>query len=332
MRDQTAHRVHAAGFTLVELMTVLAIITILITILIPVISKIRTRAKIAVVQQQLNEIEGGIMRFYQDQGQYPGPLPNSYLYTAKRGLPAPAIYDATGTTQLTTVTQSENLVLGLLGGLKFQAITNRLCFDPTMVGRGMVNLAGKKFEPYLSLDPNAISTGQYSDSAGAADDSPIPEFLDKFSSPMPILYMRAHVGTSGVVSDDVIAKDGLQRQYVLSDIYPYTHGSSGSIGEGKSIKANEYRAPAAMPSTGVFPHGLQTVDPNQKLDKSSAYPYDLFPYLQSQTVLPTDTSTPAQINATSTARSANTFILISAGPDRVYGTADDICSFGAVAP
>ena len=86
MRDQAAHRVRAAGFTaaftLVELMTVLAIITILITILIPVIGKVRTRAQIAVVQQQLNEIEGGITRFYQDQHQYPGPLPNSAIYTS----------------------------------------------------------------------------------------------------------------------------------------------------------------------------------------------------------------------------------------------------------
>ncbi len=47
---------------------------------------------------------------------------------------------------------------------------------------------------------------------------------------------------------------------------------------------------------------------------------------------PTDTSTPAQTNLTSTARSKDTYILISAGPDRVYGTADDICSFGTVAP
>ena len=191
----------------------------------------------------------------------------------------------------------------------------------------------KKFEPYLSLDPAAVSTGQYSDGAGSADDSLIPEFLDKFSSPMPILYMRAHVGTTGVVRTMCRKGPRTNDQYALSDIYPYTHGSTGSIGEGKTFHIGDYRNfTAATPSTGYLPHGLQTVDPSQKLDKSSAYPYDLFPYLQSPTVLPTDTSTPAQINATSTARSKDTYILISAGPDRVYGTADDICSFGTVAP
>ncbi len=116
MRDKRANAVRAAafpaGFTLVELMTVLAILAILMTILIPVIGKVRMRAQIAVVQQQLNEIEGAIGRFYQDQGSYPGPLPNSYLYTAKRGLAAPPIYDVTGTHSTHKITQAENLVLG----------------------------------------------------------------------------------------------------------------------------------------------------------------------------------------------------------------------------
>ena len=56
---------------------------------------------------------------------------------------------------------------------------------------------------------------------------------------------------------------------------------------------------------------------NTKLD--THYPYDLHAYLRS----------PQNDNQ---ARQKDGFILISAGSDRVYGTSDDITSFGAIAP
>ena len=49
------------------------------------------------------------------------------------------------------------------------------------------------------------------------------------------------------------------------------------------------------------------------------YPYDAFAYF----------TNPAVANSP---RSKDGYILISAGPDRIYGTNDDICSFGAVVP
>jgi len=72
----------------------------------------------------------------------------------------------------------------------------------------------------------------------------------------------------------------------------------------------------------AFAHGLTKVDPTRVLDKSGAnyeYPYDAFPYFQNP-------STP------NTPRQKDSYILISAGADRVYGTSDDICNFGDVNP
>ena len=43
--------------------------------------------------------------------------------------------------------------------------------------------------------PNAdLSEGHFKDDSGEADDSVIPEFVDRFSKPMPILYLRCRRG------------------------------------------------------------------------------------------------------------------------------------------
>jgi prepilin-type N-terminal cleavage/methylation domain-containing protein len=343
MRTTPAPR-RRSGFTVIELLVVIGIIVLLLSILIPTVSHVRRAAQTAAVKQQISELQGAIERFYQDQHQYPGPLPDGDINTSAHGLPAPAIFDAGGTNPLPgrdKITQSENLVLGLVGGLRYAQNGNR-CFDPAMVGRGMLTRTGnqvKKYEPYLTVDPKTLSSGSYSDGAGTADDSAIPEFLDRYPNPMPILYLRARTGAGGVVSFGgqdsggawVIAQN-VPTQYDLYDMSGYTKGASGSIGEGKTISPNAYVSNNSPqpPMTGVLPHGLVTVMNNATLQKGAPgydYPYDAFPYFRSPSVAPTDPNRP---NATGTPRSKDQYILISAGPDRVYGTEDDVCSFGSV--
>jgi prepilin-type N-terminal cleavage/methylation domain-containing protein len=331
-------RSRQTGFTLLELLVVLGIILILISILIPTVSKVRRSAQTAGVKAEIQNISGAIERFYQDQHQYPGPLPNSQIYTVTRGGTAPVITAVSGPAlTASNITQSENLVLGLLGGLTVNS-TGQQVYDPSMVGQGMVSKATggiKKFAPYMSRDPKILSTGQYSDGAGAADDTVIPEFLDSYPNQLPILYLRANTGASGVVSIAGKNVDGNNQmtQYDLCDILAYTLGkdpSKTSIGEGKSINPKEYVNFSPAPSSGFLPHGLRTVNSKATLVKGAAgyqYPYDAFPYLVSPSVAPSDPNNP---NATGTPRSKDTYILISAGPDRVYGTADDVCSFGSV--
>jgi hypothetical protein len=72
-----------------------------------------------------------------------------------------------------------------------------------------------------------------------------------------------------------------------------------------------------------LPHGLQTVTVPSSLDKGDStyrYPYDLWAYLRS----------PNSTASNPVARSNDSYILISAGADRVFGTDDDICSFGSL--
>ncbi len=59
-----------SAFTLVELLTVMAIITVLISILTPALSSARNRAKRTAVKAQINAMEVGLEAFNGDQGEY----------------------------------------------------------------------------------------------------------------------------------------------------------------------------------------------------------------------------------------------------------------------
>ncbi|CAN5700554.1 hypothetical protein BH09PLA1_BH09PLA1_37820 [soil metagenome] len=333
-----------AAFTLVELMVVVGIIAVLISVLIPVIASVRTRAYDADSKSWAQQLTAAIERYQADFRAYPGPLTDAQISAN----PFPAapfsgltpMSSATGfDTALTTtqITGAENLVLGLLGGLRVTgtAPTLGLVYDPAIVGLGAQNLNAanpKRFEPYL--DSINLSwrqgangkTGAFQDGTGSANDTIIPEFVDRYpSGEMPILYLRARrgvpptVGAASATANNIITFGGATRTgtYDLSQIIGYTQTM---IGEGKKIKAGEYINAGSL----QFPsHGLQTVNPNStsanppQSGRVYIYPMDAYAYFES-----------AQIP--NTARNKDSFILIAAGPDRVYGTRDDIVNFGAV--
>jgi len=67
-----------SGFTLVELLAVIAIIGLLASLALPAISKIRTRARVGAVKAQLAQIETAIEQYYADWDTYP-PAGNDCL-------------------------------------------------------------------------------------------------------------------------------------------------------------------------------------------------------------------------------------------------------------
>ncbi|MDO9050408.1 MAG: prepilin-type N-terminal cleavage/methylation domain-containing protein [Methylotenera sp.] len=62
------------GFTLVELLVVLAILALLLTLAVPRYFTSIERAKEAALQQDLNTLRESIDKFYADTGQYPETL------------------------------------------------------------------------------------------------------------------------------------------------------------------------------------------------------------------------------------------------------------------
>src|SRR4051812_39626491 len=137
------------GFTLVELLVVIGIIAVLIGILIPVISRVQRGARVADTKNFLIQLTGAIERYHSDFHAYPGPIHNNNIQDqgfVTPAYPAPqpvAAANAPGfdvTIDPKTITGSENLTLGLLGGLNLIPAGGGVSYNPSQVGMGPMNL------------------------------------------------------------------------------------------------------------------------------------------------------------------------------------------------
>jgi prepilin-type N-terminal cleavage/methylation domain-containing protein len=324
-----AHNRTRRGFTMIEVLIVLIIILVLAGILIPVVSIMQRRAQGANTSALINQLQTAIETYYQDHRAYPGPLSNAEVYTALGGGTAPAITGATPTAQ---ITGSENLVLGLMGGLYNAG--GVLTFDASRIGTGApsLNLAAPRGgKAYLASAAN-LSDGVFSDASGTAADSSIPEFVDRFNNPLPVLYLRARVGarsTANTEGDNPIITNGTRTgPYDISQVIGYT---STLIGVGKNLQDYYINGTAtSRENLGTAPyHGLRAIGIGTSIRATdgNAYqlPYNAHPYFR-------DPNTTGLAVASQAPRQRDRYILISAGEDRVYGTADDITNFGAVNP
>jgi hypothetical protein len=268
------------------------------------------------------------------------------------------------------VTGAENLVLGLLGGLRMD-FTNAVplpVYDSTTVGLGPLSLGyyknsngqyqlanPKRTAPFIqstSGSSNMLSSaGPFMDSSGnSALDCPIPVFVDRFPIHLPILYLRARVGApnavgflNGTGQGANSTAWGLQTtqdpsiypcQYDIGDVAAYTHSKIGYVGAEKTDSGTHgltQVAPSGPEQTGASPSFLSTdvgpvLEPVKRLDPGSNGANGLA-YLE----LPGSTPTTADAN-TVKPRMVDEYILISAGPDGIYGNGDDITNFGSVMP
>jgi len=117
---------------------------------------------------------------------------------------------------------------------------------------------------------------------------------------------------------------GFVGQHGLQGVYPQLSGSSMMYydppGSPNPASGNNDGFPA-----GTLPNTYNTPVPTNTIDNGGQY----FLNLSSQ---PSNMSSSDYVNRTGTPRAKDEFILISAGPDRTYGTSDDITSFGDVEP
>ena len=345
------HRRRVAGFTLIELLVVVGIIALLIGILVPVVARVRIAGQTTATASVIRAVDNACEVYHQDFQAYPGILPESMLGTGNTpqfldsgggledleidsgdngyGTTTGGIYASEGD-QLLDVTGTENMVLSLLGGL-VRVSADEVVYDPSAVGRGPATLRlgqGTTSSAYLDLDSEQLSwsqgadgqTGRFSDVVGAAMDSPIPEVLDSFANPLPILYLRANtrVGRTAGVSG---YGGGTGAVYALDQTIGYVGETDVPhyIGEGREPTDTNHE------TNGTF-HGLQVAGDGDDTNGYTAFtisgspvdgPFDADVYLSDP-------------NAAGTARRGSKFILISPGPDRVYGTRDDVTNFGSL--
>ena len=311
------------GFTLIELMVVIGIIVLLAAILMPVVSRVRQQSFNTSTQAQMQRILQACEGYYHDFNAYPGPIPNAQL---KNVTGASLRITTTGGGTIGPVTSSENLVLGLCGLInppttatgapKYNGTTTVTVLPPTHDVLSLNFLHPASYH-YIDYVPNELSTGLsngqtknllYAAGSGAATpaDNIIPEFVDRYPDPMPIIYSRANVGNQGIASFDDTT------QYNWLELSPYGSSVLDSRGGGKFqlfTKQNQttmystYTAGTTWADTTAVP--FNDFVPPASPGAGSNYLY----------------SNP---NIAGSVRGKDGFILIDAGIDRTFGTLDDI--------
>ena len=310
------------GFSLVELMVVILIIGLLGAILLPVIGKMKQAAYKTDSAAQLNVIRMACESYHGMFKAYPGLFSDNDVYSHTQwnrqnrvGIPGGINHSGQN-----YVTGTENLVLSLMGGVKLKSDLVDVEFQPDVgqggVGAGPYNLnprspkqLGLLIEGGDKMLPDGWRTGpqNFTDTSGkVAQDTNIPEFVDRYSEPLPILYLRARVGAPGIIGTP-------------GSPQPYQY---------------DHRQIAGYTKLGANP-GLEF--PGQKWSLTAAESdkmnnergADAINYLKAPSApIPSGFSVTNQVGGTP--RSKDSFILISAGADRVYGTMDDITSFGSI--
>ncbi|HEX2970906.1 MAG TPA: type II secretion system protein [Tepidisphaeraceae bacterium] len=289
------------GFTLVELLIVVGIIAILVSILVPVVGKMRQTGYKTDTANQLSVLRTAVEMYHQTFQAYPGPFSNTEVCDGSMKV---------NNTGGDTITMAENLVLGLAGGIE-PAVRGRVpTYNKTMVGTGPRSLDvnnPKRYDPFVTTNPGWLSDGRFKEFGmpkGVCQDSDVPEYVDRYpSQPMPILYLRARVGAPGIINA------GNSRelfQYDIRQITPYTDTTIYGAQQGLRTVGKDLNAPLVK--------GVND---------------DALPYFRNREL--TFNTNTAKTLRDGVPRSKDSFILISAGQDRIYGTLDDITTFGDVA-
>lgn len=308
-------RIARRGFSLVELLVVIGIIAVLAGILIPVVTAARNSAHEASSKAMISSLSSAIEMYHTTFHTYPGAFRNDDLIAGNIRISAanPAVVSYTGGGG-EAVTMTESLTLALLGGLTLDPTNTAIhLWDENLTksaaGPDVLNPnAVKRYQAFMQAKPGATSGGLLSSledhgtEYAAAGDSRIPEFLDAFPDKLPIIYLRAKVGAAGIVA--LNNSPNANCQYDLQNALPYLRSKDGIREVGTTWE----------PANTA---GLGTKD----------NPYDGFSYFRHPQLGGTFD---AAGNLNGTPRQKDTFILISAGKDRIFGTRDDITNFGPI--
>lgn len=330
------------GFTLVELMTVIAIIMLLVGILIPALSAARIQAKKSSTAGLIRSLESGCEMFQGDFKQYPQSRGHNPFEGDEEGEP-------------------------LLMGAQWLGLQ---LFGPDM--RGIVNWKDLRNDsdndkdidaddwedwydlettdeytrmgPYGTVEAGAVQTlitypnlksdiTDWPEELGDGDsywpNERIPFVIDAFSN--PVLYYRANLKVNAPFTTGTPDNDFVVGRYDQAD-NGYITGSSGSNGRYPAAPASPYEAGwdlagAAYVNEWDYAHDLgelgyeedQTAFPDPKTFAA---------FLCDGTIFD-NTDDGSYENGRIWPYKPDSFVLISAGEDGTYGSMDDLTNFKA---
>ena len=294
------------GFTLVELLTTLAVIGILLGLLVPALHQVGKHAANVKQKAQFHAIGMAVETFRNDYGDYP---PSTYVFgTTKYAVGSHHLaealigHDGLGFHPLSQFRPDgkANIDSDMVPDEIYNAITGFTSSDSTYSETAAENLAARK-GPYLELESaNAVKLGDIYPAGLANLNKDAYVLVDMYKQlknsatgkqvGMPILYYKANKLKIGNLSDPDPAQ-WANNTYNLNDSF-FSDNSSNPLG------------------IIGYPTGYHPLSDSAN---GSIFFYNAI----------------ANPNFTSPARPyrAESFLLHSAGPDGLYGTADDMFNF-----
>lgn len=316
------------AFTLIELLTVMAIITLLIGILTPALGSARDRARATAVRAQLNAMEVGLEAFNGDDDRFPPS--NSNLYASDVNNPT----NSPGSTEDWEVTgaggtpflQGAHLLVDALVGRDF------LGYDPKAPGAGAPSnynrwaATNDRRKPYIPPDgvdvtslnePPEDAFGRTPSTLGnpipTIDNLVVRVFRDKFG--WPILYYRARPTST-------------QSTPIIQTTAAGTNFGDGVYDGVDNEVFTSYDCTTPNPTSTQH----RICDANQQLTVVANFGPTLeddnhfAEFIRSFRASSYSTATPDDILVPRPVR-ADRFILWSAGKDGIWGNLDDVANF-----